>query len=138
MGRPDPVRLLVITLCGALELTTYDGSFSLRAGDVLFTRKRSPATIGSRSASNRGGACTPSLTKQPFRPTGPALSRRRSRVAQSKGGRENRSRAMIRCVRIWTGDDQNSHFEEGVIDLEAGQRGDVLLQRQNGDDDRLF
>jgi hypothetical protein len=58
-------------LCGALELTTYDGSFSLRAGDVLFTRKRLPATIGSRSASNHGGACMPSLTKQPFRPTGP-------------------------------------------------------------------
>ena len=29
---------------------------------------------------------------------------------------------MIRCIRIWTGDDRNSHFEEGVIDLEAGQR----------------
>ena len=33
---------------------------------------------------------------------------------------------MIRCVRIWTGDDQNSHFEEGIIDLEPGKRGDVL------------
>jgi quercetin dioxygenase-like cupin family protein len=33
---------------------------------------------------------------------------------------------MIRCVRIWTGDDQNSHFEEGVIDLDPGNRGDVL------------
>jgi quercetin dioxygenase-like cupin family protein len=33
---------------------------------------------------------------------------------------------MIRCVRIWTGDDRNSHFEEGVIDLEPGKRGDVL------------
>jgi AraC-like ligand binding domain len=33
---------------------------------------------------------------------------------------------MIRCVRIWTGDDRNSHFEEGVIDLEPGQRGDML------------
>jgi len=33
---------------------------------------------------------------------------------------------MIRCVRLWTGDDQNSHFEEGVIDLEPGQRGDSL------------
>jgi hypothetical protein len=32
---------------------------------------------------------------------------------------------MIRCVRLWTGDDRNSHFEEGVIDLEPGQRGDV-------------
>jgi quercetin dioxygenase-like cupin family protein len=36
---------------------------------------------------------------------------------------------MIRCVRIWTGDDQNSHFEEGVIDLEPGKRGDVLSGR---------
>lgn len=33
---------------------------------------------------------------------------------------------MIRCIRIWTGDDRNSHFEEGSLDLEPGQRGDVL------------
>jgi quercetin dioxygenase-like cupin family protein len=33
---------------------------------------------------------------------------------------------MIRCVRLWTGEDQNSHFEEGHIDLEAGKRGDLL------------
>lgn len=33
---------------------------------------------------------------------------------------------MIRCVRIWTGEDQNSHAEEGWIDLEAGARGDLL------------
>jgi quercetin dioxygenase-like cupin family protein len=33
---------------------------------------------------------------------------------------------MIRCVRIWTGDDQNSYFEEGVIELAAGPRGDWL------------
>jgi quercetin dioxygenase-like cupin family protein len=33
---------------------------------------------------------------------------------------------MIRCVRLWTGDDQNSYFEEGVIELKAGQRGDLL------------
>lgn len=33
---------------------------------------------------------------------------------------------MIRCVRIWTGDDRNSHFEEGFIDLKPGQRDDVL------------
>jgi quercetin dioxygenase-like cupin family protein len=33
---------------------------------------------------------------------------------------------VIRCVRIWTGDDGNSHFEEGFIDLKPGQRGDVL------------
>ena len=33
---------------------------------------------------------------------------------------------MIRCVRLWTGDDDNSHFAEGVIDLERGPHGDVL------------
>ena len=33
---------------------------------------------------------------------------------------------MIRCVRLWTGADSNSHFEDGVIDLEHGQRGDLL------------
>ena len=33
---------------------------------------------------------------------------------------------MIRCVHLWTGSDEGSHFEEGHIDLEAGQRGDVL------------
>jgi hypothetical protein len=33
---------------------------------------------------------------------------------------------MIRCVRLWTGEDQNSHFEEGNIDLEAGKRDDLL------------
>src|SRR5215218_6148813 len=35
-------------------------------------------------------------------------------------------RTMIRCVRIWTGDDQNSHAEEGFIDLAPGARGDFL------------
>jgi quercetin dioxygenase-like cupin family protein len=33
---------------------------------------------------------------------------------------------MIRCVRIWTGDDRNSHFEEGHIRLDPGARGDIL------------
>jgi quercetin dioxygenase-like cupin family protein len=33
---------------------------------------------------------------------------------------------MIRCVRLWTGEDRNSHFEEGHIHLEGGQRGDLL------------
>ncbi len=31
---------------------------------------------------------------------------------------------MIRCVRIWTGEDQNSHFEEGWIELAPGAHGD--------------
>ena len=33
---------------------------------------------------------------------------------------------MIRCVRIWTGGDGDSLFEEGEIDLAGGERGDVL------------
>jgi hypothetical protein len=33
---------------------------------------------------------------------------------------------MIRCVRIWTGEDGNSLFEEGMIDLPKGERGDIL------------
>jgi quercetin dioxygenase-like cupin family protein len=36
---------------------------------------------------------------------------------------------MIRCVRLWTGDDQNSYFEEGVIELSPGQRGDLLSDK---------
>jgi quercetin dioxygenase-like cupin family protein len=33
---------------------------------------------------------------------------------------------MIRCVRLWTGEDRNSHFEDGHIVLAAGARGDLL------------
>jgi len=36
---------------------------------------------------------------------------------------------MIRCVRLWTGDDRNSYFEEGVIELAAGPRGDWLSDK---------
>jgi len=36
--------------------------------------------------------------------------------------------AMIRCIRLWTGDDGDSHFEEGTIDLSKGERGDVLSE----------
>jgi quercetin dioxygenase-like cupin family protein len=36
---------------------------------------------------------------------------------------------MIRCVRLWTGDDQNSHFEEGVIELKSGPRRDWLSDK---------
>jgi quercetin dioxygenase-like cupin family protein len=36
---------------------------------------------------------------------------------------------MIRCVRLWTGEDNNSHFEEGSIELEPGQRGDALSNK---------
>ena len=33
---------------------------------------------------------------------------------------------MIRCIKLWTGADQKSHFEEGFIDLEPGVRGDAI------------
>ena len=33
---------------------------------------------------------------------------------------------MIRCVRIWTGEDNDSLFEEGMIELPKGERGDIL------------
>ena len=33
---------------------------------------------------------------------------------------------MIRCVRMWTGEDGNSLFEEGSIDLAEGMRGDAV------------
>jgi hypothetical protein len=36
---------------------------------------------------------------------------------------------MIRCVRIWTGEDSDSLFEEGTIDLPKGERGDVLSDK---------
>ncbi len=38
---------------------------------------------------------------------------------------------MIRCVRIWTGEDENSHFEEGWIDLGPGAHGDLLSGKLN-------
>ena len=33
---------------------------------------------------------------------------------------------MIRCVRMWTGEDGDSLFEEGWIDLSSGVRGDSI------------
>jgi hypothetical protein len=45
---------------------------------------------------------------------------------QPQFGKYERSIHMIRCVRLWTGEDQNSHFAEGFIDLELGWRGDML------------
>ena len=33
---------------------------------------------------------------------------------------------MIRCVRMWTGEDGNSLFEEGLIDMAAGARSDFV------------
>ena len=31
---------------------------------------------------------------------------------------------MVPCIRLWTGDDSQSHFEQGHIALDSGPRGD--------------
>jgi len=33
---------------------------------------------------------------------------------------------MIRCVKLWTGTDRRSYFQDGFIELEPGLRGDAL------------
>jgi hypothetical protein len=33
---------------------------------------------------------------------------------------------MIRCVHLWTDSEQNSRFEEGIIDMAPGRRGDLI------------
>jgi quercetin dioxygenase-like cupin family protein len=33
---------------------------------------------------------------------------------------------MIRCVRLWTGQDGNSHFRDGRLDLEPGRNNDLV------------
>jgi hypothetical protein len=32
---------------------------------------------------------------------------------------------MIRCVRLWSGEDQNSYFEEGWLEFQPGPHGDL-------------
>jgi hypothetical protein len=36
---------------------------------------------------------------------------------------------MLKCIRLWTGEDGQSHFESGVIDLQLGSRGDWLSEK---------
>jgi hypothetical protein len=33
---------------------------------------------------------------------------------------------MIRCIHLWSGSDQNSHFEEGAIELKPGSKSDLI------------
>lgn len=33
---------------------------------------------------------------------------------------------MIRCIRMWTGSDGNSLFEEGTLEMKEGERGDFI------------
>jgi quercetin dioxygenase-like cupin family protein len=46
-----------------------------------------------------------------------------------KGHSNKEEGSMIRCVRIWTGEDQNSHFEEGLIDLKPEAHGDLFSDK---------
>jgi quercetin dioxygenase-like cupin family protein len=71
---PDPVRQLVITLSGALEFTTHNGSFSLRAGDILFTEDTVAGhdwKLLGEQPWRRAYAILDQATVVPFRPTGP-------------------------------------------------------------------
>jgi quercetin dioxygenase-like cupin family protein len=36
---------------------------------------------------------------------------------------------MIRCVRLWSGADENSHFEEGTIAMQTGPHGDLATPK---------
>lgn len=38
---------------------------------------------------------------------------------------------MILCMRLWTGDDAESHFEDGSIELELGRNGDLRQDRRS-------
>jgi hypothetical protein len=74
---PDPARQLVITMSGALEFTTHDGRFSLRAGDILFTED----TVAGHDWKLLGGqpwrrlyAILDQATVLPFRPAEPRLA----------------------------------------------------------------
>ena len=33
---------------------------------------------------------------------------------------------MIRCVRLWTGEDGNSHFRDGSLDITLGRNNDLV------------
>jgi quercetin dioxygenase-like cupin family protein len=71
---PDPARQLVIMLSGALEFTTHDGRFSLRAGDILFTEDTVAGhawKLLGEQPWRRAYAILDQATVVPFRPTGP-------------------------------------------------------------------
>jgi hypothetical protein len=74
---PDPARQLVITLSGALEFTTHDGHFSLRAGDILFTEDTVAGhdwKLLGEQPWRRAYAILDQATVVPFRPTDTQLA----------------------------------------------------------------
>jgi hypothetical protein len=74
---PDLARQLVITLSGALEFTTHDGRFSLRAGDILFTEDTVAGhdwKLLGEQPWRRVSAILDKATVVPFRPAEPRLA----------------------------------------------------------------
>jgi quercetin dioxygenase-like cupin family protein len=74
---PDPARQLVITMSGALEFTTHDGRFSLRAGDILFTEDTVAGhdwRLLGEQPWRRAYAILDQATVVPFRPTDTQLA----------------------------------------------------------------
>src|SRR5438128_1993195 len=45
---------------------------------------------------------------------------------RDRGAEGRYAGVMIQCIRLWTGDDGESHFEQGLIELESGSHGDLL------------
>jgi quercetin dioxygenase-like cupin family protein len=121
---PDPARQLVITLSGTLEFETPDGRFVLRPGDVLFTEDTSGAGHNWKVLGNQAWRRVYTILDPkavvPYRPA----AARPGAPSLDECSANPGSGGMIRCVRIWTEDDQNSHFEEGYIDLTSGGRDD--------------
>jgi quercetin dioxygenase-like cupin family protein len=77
---------------------------------VPFDRKRARTTLQTGKA----------YSVEPHRPV---------RVCPNKRDPDAEGRydgVMIRCIRLWTGDDGESHFEVGLIELESGTHGDLL------------
>jgi hypothetical protein len=90
---PDPARQLVITMSGALEFATHDGSFSLRAGDILFTEDTVAGHVWKLLGGQpwrRAYAILDQATVVPFRPAEPRLAAadpesRKARAAAKTG-----------------------------------------------------
>src|SRR5262249_5955963 len=88
---------------------------------------------GQRSDSEIGGAEARLRDRARVRPhrrsrqDGQTLCRRGHRASRDRhAGKLTGADAMIRCVKLWTGADAKSHFEEGFVELEPGARGDAL------------
>jgi hypothetical protein len=92
---PDPARQLVVTLSGTLEFTTHDGSFSLRAGEILFTEDTVAGhdwTLLGDQPWRRVYTILDPATVVPFRPDEPrsasvGLESRKAKAATMTGAR---------------------------------------------------